>query len=170
MKVVEFYRNEIPNNNGNYLCEILAWNFDRLEVDHDYIQWLFPLKEKSMFNDEAPTITDEEISLFAVDNELRINALQSFLTILLFFGFKVVENEVIIQEPGEYHKDPQWVFRAFNHNMLRISRVLKSMRLIGHEDWSESFFNALKKFRNQISDNTWSYWEEAVFCDVKEKT
>jgi len=42
------------DHRGRYIQDI--WNFDleTLEKEHDYIQWLSPLKEGSKYNKNAP--------------------------------------------------------------------------------------------------------------------
>lgn len=71
MKLVQFYRGKIPNNEGLFIDDILSYGYEQLEVDHAYIQWILPLKERSMFNTEAPLLTDQEIDLFKSDSDLK---------------------------------------------------------------------------------------------------
>ena len=54
--VVAFYRGEMPDSQGRRLADIQAWDDERLEIVHDYIQWLFPLPERSAFNPKAPLL------------------------------------------------------------------------------------------------------------------
>ena len=48
--LVAFYRDGARDDEGRTLAEILAWDDDRLEEIHDFIQWLFPLPERSGAN------------------------------------------------------------------------------------------------------------------------
>ena len=43
------------------LAEILQWDDDRLEMVHDYIQWVFPTRQPSGVNPLAPTVTDDTV-------------------------------------------------------------------------------------------------------------
>jgi hypothetical protein len=86
MKLVEFYRGEIPNNEGVSLEDILAYSYGQFEVDHAYIQWIFPLKERSNFNVEAPLLHDDEIVLFKSDPELRSKLSEVVQRMLDYFG------------------------------------------------------------------------------------
>lgn len=54
--IVPFYLGESPDVEGRKIKEIWAWDFETLECAHDYIQWLFPLTEKSHFNSNAPVV------------------------------------------------------------------------------------------------------------------
>lgn len=47
MEIVKFYRGERGNQNGDMLDDILTWKFGALDMDHDFIQWLFPSNEPS---------------------------------------------------------------------------------------------------------------------------
>jgi hypothetical protein len=52
-----------------------------------------------------------------------------------------------------------------NHNWFRISRILKSLRILGCEKEAVAFYKYLKKIHEEngwVSDNSFSYWKEAV--------
>src|SRR5208283_1467128 len=51
--------------NFGYLHEIQEWADGQLEAVHDYIQWVFPLPERSGFNVAAPVLTRESIREFS---------------------------------------------------------------------------------------------------------
>ena len=106
MKLVEFYRGEIPNNDGVFVDDILEYSYGQLEVDHSYVQWLFPLKERSMFNVDAPLLKDSEIVLFKSDPELKSKFLKSAYMMLDYFGMYYHGGYVGWQEPNGNHKDP----------------------------------------------------------------
>ena len=73
MKLIDFYRNECPTNGGYYLEEIMQWVRGHWEASHEEIQWVFPTKQISQFNSEAPLLTDDAIALFKADPELMEN-------------------------------------------------------------------------------------------------
>lgn len=56
---------------------------------------------------------------------------------------------------------PLWL-RAFNHNMLRATRVIKSLRLCGLNQEAAAFFKCLEGFQNRVSGNTFEYWRAAA--------
>src|SRR5687767_14960180 len=62
--IVEFYSGG-RDSAGRTLDEILAWDDDRLEAIHDYIQWLFPTRQPSGVNPFAPLVTDATVRAFA---------------------------------------------------------------------------------------------------------
>lgn len=164
-RIVDFYRDEIGNTNGNRRLEILGWSDGALEMDHDYIQWLFPSNEASNFNCDAPTLTQEEAAIFQADPELQEKVRESFVRILKFFEFELSER--LVDDRGwQYGVKPKqeiplWL-RAFNHNMLRATRVIKSLRLCGLNQEAAAFFKCLEGFQNCVSGNTFEYWRAAA--------
>jgi hypothetical protein len=48
--ILTFYQGQSPDSSGRMIETIWSWDYQKLEYTHDYIQWLFPLKEKSRFN------------------------------------------------------------------------------------------------------------------------
>ena len=61
--IVRFYRGTGFDARGRSLDEVLAWDDERLEDVHDYIQWLFPLDEPSQFTPHAPLLTAESLAV-----------------------------------------------------------------------------------------------------------
>ena len=45
--IILFYLGLAPDQQGRKINEIWQWDYPKLEYTHDYIQWLFPLKEKT---------------------------------------------------------------------------------------------------------------------------
>lgn len=167
-KIIDFYREEAGNNNGYFLRDILGWSDGALEMDHDYIQWLFPSNEPSNFNADAPVLTQEDAAIFRADPELQEKVKESFLRILKFFELELSEKDydgIVVRTVNSLQEVPVWL-RAFNHNMLRATRVIKSLRLLGLEAYALVFFGYLEEFawkHDQISDNTLDYWRAAAF-------
>lgn len=166
MKIVEFYRGERGNQNGHMLEDIVTnWTDGMLEMDHDYVQWLFPSNERSMLNGEAPTLTREESKVFEADPELREKVKQSFVRFLNFLGFKLSrDDDVVLIEPKD--ENLPWWLRNFNHTMLRVTRMLKCLRLTGNTRYANTFFDTLRAFKSHVSPNTWQFWHDAVFHEL----
>lgn len=59
--IVAFYRNQRPDSQRRMIEDIWLWDYQKLEYTHDYIQWLFPLQQKSRFNPDAPLLNDQAI-------------------------------------------------------------------------------------------------------------
>lgn len=159
-KITDFYSGTSTDCDGRSLQDI--WNKDDefWEYAHNYIQWLFPLNEVSNFNPDAPILTEEDVALFKSDNKVQLNFIMSFCRFLNFLGLDYEDKKVVETEFFE-----PIVFMMANHNWLRITRVLKSLVLVGLDKEALAFYETLKMFREErgwASDNAFSYWKGAV--------
>ncbi len=169
--LVRFYSGVGPDHRGRYLSDIQQWSDDRLEAVHDYIQWLFPLLEPSAFNVAAPVLTSTSIQQFRAQPELQQKLRASFLRMMDFYGLQVHSGEkiVVTRAAGFAARSRVWL-SAGNHNHLRITRILRSLRLLGLEGEATAFFDCLSEiYRNEqkepfaaISEETMFYWREAA--------
>jgi len=188
--IVDFYRDEAawdktkPVNPSGYthFDIVRNWTDNEWEGVHDFIQWIFPLNEASSFNADAPLLTDDDIALFRADDELKQALFLSFHRFLRFLGLrcrydqttnKWLTTSVTANENGigdEFFtkkevEEKQKVWAYPNHNWLRITRCLHSLRLLGLEYAAESFFDELCNLYNSnrgITPNTFQYWQEAA--------
>lgn len=164
MQIVDFYRGERGNNVGHTLADMMTWTNGQLEMDHDWVQWVFASNERSMMNGEAPVLTKDESKIFESDPELQDKVKQSFIRMLTFLDFKLTKDDEsgVFIEPKD-DNIPWWIRGSFNHNMLRMTRVLKCLRLTGLTQYAMAMYDALREFKDKVSHNTWSYWHGAVF-------
>ena len=72
-QLIEFYRETGSDARGRNLERIWAYSDNEMEYHHDFIQWLFPLREPSQFNPDAPVLSDEDIRIFREDASLQEN-------------------------------------------------------------------------------------------------
>ncbi|MEH2254860.1 opioid growth factor receptor-related protein [Nostoc sp.] len=167
--LVPFYLGEQRNSAGWTIQEIWSWNFEELECAHDYIQWLFPLAERSAFNPDAPTVNKEVIQAFQNNPRLRQNLLRSFTVILHFYGLQRHESNdrrIVISQSEDYpNRKREWV-SIFDHNYLRITRILKCLMTFGLENEAQAFYECLRQIYHENSEEiggeTFQYWTIAV--------
>ncbi|KAM7150371.1 opioid growth factor receptor isoform 2-T2 [Macrochelys suwanniensis] len=135
---LSFYKNEIhflPH--GLFIEELLeAWqeDYETLEENHSYIQWLFPLRERGM-NWRAKPLTCKEIQAFKKSKEVMQRFIRAYKLMLDFYGINLID-----QETGEVQKAENWRPRfrnldRFSHNNLRITRILKCLGEMGYEHY-----------------------------------
>jgi hypothetical protein len=164
-RLVDFYRGEGTNAEGRLLKDVLAWPDDDLEAVHDFIQWLFPLPEPSQFNANAPLLTEQDIAAFKSDPTLQANLMKSFERILAFLGLSLsAQGEVM--EGHNFTARVRDVWASPNHNWLRITRILRSLMLLGMEGQAQAFYQWLdathRSRRFPIPANTFRFWTKAV--------
>lgn len=166
--LVAFYRGEGRDHRGLLLSDIHELDFHELEFNHDYIQWLFPLPEPSGANAEAPLLSKEDVAAFESGDSLRKALLRSFELMLDFYGLELVvagRDVKVVRSPVFNERSALWLTDG-NHNFLRISRMLRSLTLLGLGGYASTFLTCLEGIYGEaahtIGDTTMGYWRRAV--------
>ncbi len=167
-RLIPFYLGKATDSEGRTLTEIQSFDHQKLEAVHDYIQWLFPLQERSNFNARAPLLSSDHIQAFQTDDRLRQALLKSFALMLTFYGCELNDSAEEIQ----VSKSANWTARAQNwltlgnHNLLRISRILRSLTILGCARHAEAFFRLLTELNSSTEGRpigrSYEFWEDAV--------
>ncbi|KAH8596867.1 opioid growth factor receptor conserved region-domain-containing protein [Bisporella sp. PMI_857] len=164
LTLVAFYDGSGVDSRGRGLQNILSWGADRLEASHDYIQILFPLPEASGVNGIAPVINEEVFKAFRSSSSLRAQLREAFKKILWFYGFRLVEEDGVkkVVKAADYQEYfGNWNTR-FDHNHLRITRIIRSLRVLGLEEEAEAFYGAMRKNGTRVSSMSRMYWKRAA--------
>lgn len=168
-RIVPFYLGAQPDSQGRMIQEIWNWNFDELECVHDFIQWLFPLPEKSIFNPDAPVVDDAVIQAFHSHTALQQNLVRSLDVMLHFYGFQRQirqDGTTIVVESEDYlSRKDEWMC-PLDHNYLRITRILKCLTVFGLKDEAIAWYKCLRQLYEKDSDavgaETFQYWTKAI--------
>ncbi len=158
--IVRYYSGAGTDGRGRTLAETQALDAERMEYYHDFIQWMFPLREPSQYNPDAPTLTDLDIAAFRARPELRANLGGSFVAFLKFLGLEYAGGSVRPSGPAR----PK-VFEIPNHNWLRITRVLLCLKILGLDDEARAFFAYLQSVYEGgggVTRQTFDYWKAAA--------
>ncbi|MEH2438167.1 MAG: opioid growth factor receptor-related protein [Nostoc sp.] len=172
--LVPFYLGEQRDSEGRTIQEMWTWDFEQLECIHNYIQWLFPLSERSAFNRDAPIVDEKVIQAFQSNPHLRQNLLRSFTVMLKFYRlqrYQRNDGKIIVSQSEDYpNRKPEWVCIC-NHNYLRITRILKCLITFGLENEAQAFYECLRQIYREDSDRigseTFQYWTIAVKPNAK---
>jgi hypothetical protein len=164
--IVEFYRGERPDYLGRWLRDLWGWDNDRLEMIHNYIQVLFPNEQPSMFNAWAPVLDAATIAAFRSDTRLRRNLGVSHDALLRFYGLEYdPQSKKVVRRHDFEERARNWI-DPFNHNYLRITRILNSLVALGLSERARAFFECLRDIyaerQADIGEETFSYWRDAV--------
>lgn len=73
---------------------------------------------------------------------------------------------IISHEGRDFDSPNLQVWNQPNHNWLRITRVLRSLNLLGLSDEAQPFFALLTTIRPRIDPTTWGYWEGAACTET----
>ena len=148
MSVTLFLCGEGVGPSGRLLSEVLAYDDDILEREHNYIQWLFPLTEESQQVHDTPVLTVEEVVAIRSDQLALEHQLRAVERMLQF-----------------YKENDHWL-TLMDHNHLRITRMLKSLRLLHSLSMAERVYNILMERVHQAGDpirpQNIAYWTDTV--------
>jgi hypothetical protein len=177
---IDFYMGRTRNEpNGPTMKEILEeWSDGRLEDEHQYIQWLFPLRTFSHYNPSAPLLNDELVgALNTLDLHCRMG--RSFNRMMRFYGLtynlksqkrdpgKGSSLPELMRAPNYAERRKIWLTPG-NHNFLRITRMLKCLTEVGLKKLNaDPFLEILtdiykKEGKGIISEKTFKFWQNAV--------
>lgn len=127
--IVRFYGPErAADSQGRSLDDILQFNDRALEFNHDYIQILFPLPERSPVNRDAPLITKAVRDAFHTDEALRDALYTAFKHMANFYAFDLVGPKDMPRLSPKQNL-PQLAMNTWltgtDHNHLRITRIIR---------------------------------------------
>ena len=166
-KLIEFYSGQAPDHAGRFLHQIQEWPDERLEAVHDFIQWLFPLSEPSPVNPLAPVLGRETVRAFAAQPELRETLRRSFVRMLRFYGLEWKPGPPpSVRLAANYRQRAANWLHPGNHNHPRITRILKSLALLGLMQEASSFLHCLETIYaeepGKISAVSLRFWRAAI--------
>ncbi|EJP72259.1 MAG: opioid growth factor receptor [SAR86 cluster bacterium SAR86A] len=149
MNFENFLTNIEPDYKNRFLNDI--WNFtdEDIEHTHDFIQLLFPLNEQSESVFHGYCLNTKSSIINIKSNDLaKSNIVTSSKWFLSFL-----------------ERNTHWR-RKHDHNYLRITRIIKSLRLLVSDEEANKFYESFielidESLRSKINLTTLSYWENA---------
>jgi hypothetical protein len=165
--ILSYFNGTGTDDRGRLLADVQKWSDDVLEGCHDQIQWMFPVPEPSKFNWNAPLLTPEVIAQFtpAMRDVLRV----SFWRMMKFYGFNMEDPYPRMSVPEDFN--PHWL-HPMDHNLLRLTRILRCLRLLGLESEMKALFEVLTVLytrelagQDRITNVTYQWWEKAATQD-----
>ena len=161
--LVSFYRSTGRDDRGRTLDEILAWDDRALEGVHDYIQWLFPLDQRSAFNAGAPLVSASERGAFRNDERLRAGLKRALVRMLAFYGLRIAGDR--IERAKNWPERSRVWLTPYNHNYLRLTRIIRSLALLGEPELARALRTALiveyERAPGVIGETTLRFWKAA---------
>ena len=127
----------------------LIWQFSDAEIEsnHDFIQLIFPTNKRSQNSFHGYYLDNEQVIEKLKNNvEVKANLLKSAAWFLGFLS-----------------RNKSWI-NGYDHNQLRITRVIESLRLLVSDEAANEFFQSilsLVKDPAAINPTTIRFWEEA---------
>jgi len=125
--------------------------YETLEMEHGYIQWLFPIREHGM-NYQAQSLQVHEITKMKADHGVIQRLMRSYRLMLDFYGMQLIS-----EETGLISRSPNYSTRYRNllrrsHNWLRVSRILKCLSELGLERLNAGFLLHVLNEQSEYSE------------------
>ncbi len=145
--IVAFPEGEGADARGRTLFDVLALDDVRLEATHDFIQWLFPLTEPSGAVSDAPVLGPADIAAIQTSS-LAQRALA-----------------VATDRMEAFYRNTLGWLAPNDHNHLRITRIIRSLRLLRGDEEADAFRDAIlqrvEATRAPVSARSRGYWATA---------
>jgi len=154
-EAINFLQGTGKSSSGHTLKQILLWDDDSWENEHDFIQWIFPNDKPSNFNPDCPVLDAKTINLMRIDPKVKEGVLKAYERFLGFCGLNHGEYGL----EHEVFKNHIWGHK--NHNWLRITRVLRCLSLLGCQSQAEELLCFVTSLKN-VNDETIAYWKKAI--------
>jgi hypothetical protein len=142
-----FLNGHETTRSGWLLSHVWKFNDTQIENTHTFIQWVFPTDEPSRSTPGSPVLDEEQILEIQNSETAKTNLKKSAEW---YFDF--------------LRRNSFWR-KPYDHNHLRITRILKSLRLLcgdGEADYhKQQFWQLLGSDISRIPSKTIEYWEDA---------
>lgn len=123
--LVDFLNETGPDAAGRSVDAVLAFDDAALERHHDFVQWLFPLPEPSRAVPGSPVLTPEDQTAISGSATALANLAAGADRMARF-----------------YARTNPWL-APHDHNHLRISRIIRSLRLLVGDTTADRFRDGL---------------------------
>ena len=144
MKLKLFHDAKAPLANGHKRDSLLMMSDEEFESNHGFIQWAFPTAEKSNHNFNAPVL-DLDSAIWLAERKDVSEFLENMSVRFLEF----------------LKRNDHWKSR-YDHNHLRISRAIDSLRLLHSWELADWFYGQVKAFAGQsleLMSDASVHWE-----------
>ena len=148
MDFLNFLSKEGKDFKGRTLESIWSFSDEDIERTHDFIQILFPLNKPSESAFHGYYLDSEDLIEQIRSNSIaKENILKSSNWYLSFLTRNV------------------WLWnRNYDHNQLRITRVIECLRLLISEDEADKFYDDVLKIikdNNKVNQTSLNFWKNA---------
>lgn len=146
MNFERFLINKEPDFKGRMIDEIWDFSDIQIEVNHDFIQIIFPLNKKSQSSFHGYYLdNDHLVNELKKNSQIKENILKSSKWFLSFLK-----------------RNSHWQSR-YDHNQLRITRIIECLRLLVGDDEADSFYKSVLELckGSKINKATLEFWKNA---------
>lgn len=144
-RIYNFFAGTGTDHAGRTIEDYLEMSNETLELLHDYIQWAFPTRQPSQCQAaNAPLLSDEAVELVKGDLMAMGNYYAMFAKMMSF-----------------YIDSKQWL-TEFDHNHLRITRIIESSAEMFDVDTAEYFLKVVLRLNMEagapVNSKSIDFW------------
>ena len=167
-ELVAFYSGTGPDARGRLLTDVWSLSLDELEHSHDYIQWLFPLPERSRAQPDSPVLSPRAVQVISGSREMHGRLLLSADKMGAFYGFELTRSldAFTVRLADTFPARKRVWMSPGNHNYLRHTRIMKSLVILGVAPLARAWFGCLDDLyranESVIGAQTHRYWLDAI--------
>jgi hypothetical protein len=155
--ILGFLVGEQGDYKNRTFLQMLSFSDETLEKCHDQIQWMFPLHEESFHAITYPVLSPSIVNQARKSATIKENMKKAVKRMSDFYGFT----------NDDRNKQRSWC-RDHDHNLLRVTRIIRSLRFFGLEDEAAEFYDKAIESADYfcLSKVTVAYWWKAMHEDV----
>jgi len=155
--IIKFLSGENHDYKGRTYQNIIDCTDIEMELCHDQVQWIFPLHEVSNFAATYPIINREIVYECKNNPKIIENLTNAIKRMKDFYGL----------DPQNREKQRSWC-KEFDHNLLRITRIIRCARIFGLDDEADEFYTLARDAADFycIGNVTKAYWWRARYEDL----
>ena len=146
MNYENFLNHQEKDFKGRTLNDIWKFSDQEIENNHDFIQIIFPLNKPSQSVSHGHYLhNEEEINKIKQNENIQKNIIKSSLWFLSFLK-----------------RNHQWK-NKYDHNQLRITRIIKSLRLLVSDNEADRFYKSILELLGnaKVNNTTLEFWKNA---------
>ena len=150
LRLKMFHEANAPLADGFRRKELLTMSDEEFEFKHGFIQWAFPIPDDGNQVSNAPVLNLDTALWLAENPEVSVFLEEMTVKFLKFLS-----------------RNHHWKM-DFNHNHLRISRVIQSLRILHSWELANWFYGKVKELAGDSfllmtrSDSYWSFYASPV--------
>ena len=165
--LLDFLRGDGRDARGRAIAQIWALTNEEIERRHDFIQWLFPLDTASGAVPDSPVLAADEVAILRRDRAIRANLRRSLDRMLAFYGLAWDGERRAIRLGPDFREQAVVWLSPGNHNLLRLTRIMRSLVLAGEIDAAGALFVCLEglyrgPYRLAIGAQSFAHWAAAL--------
>jgi hypothetical protein len=166
-EVLDFLRGAGRDPLGREIAELWAMTNEDLVASGVVVAWLFPIDLADPADPAHPVLDAAAWAAVRRDRAIRANLRRSLDRMLAFYGLAWDGERRAIRLGPDFREQAVVWLSPGNHNLLRLTRILRSLVLAGEIDAAGALFVCLEglyrgPYRLAIGAQSFAHWAAAL--------